>query len=371
MFIILKTRKTLLLLFLLPFVSYAQDKTDPILDTYLAAHRLTIKLSDDNFLPDRDITGFLSQKTQGKNLFIYGEGFSHNLRLNTQLRRMFMNYLIPNGLKYYFEEGARSWIVEDYLRISDNVNIDSSFIRFSHYSPAYYKAEKELYKTGHYEYIAIDFERPQSFHRTLSMLLNTVDKEKQQKLCQLAPYFQDTSYLLLPRNKFVQFYKEQQNKFYTDSNSFKPLLRFAYPYFRYLMSDPEPASFNDNRNTNMAMHVLQQIGTPQPGELYILSIGLEHIQKRDGLRKTTTTILGESEQLKGRILITTLYCDKCETVNGRGDNNWFKAMNGSILASFQKAANSDIVLFDLTTLPEQYKEICNNTDLLVFAKGHN
>ena len=361
----------ILLLILIPWINLSSAQTDSKLDAYLASHRYTLQLDADSagvaFQGDA-LPAMLLNTMKDKQLFVYAEGFSHELKLNKLLRRMFMKQFIDHGLKYYFEEAARSWVVDDYLQMDKSITIDEYFRSYTYRGRAFYKKENEVYKTGHYEYIAIDFERSNGFKRTIAMLLSAMSKDKQQQLCQLAPYIKDTSYYFLSPGKFVKFYSEQQSRFYADSNSYKHLMGNLYPYFRYLMSDPEPSSYNNNRNENMAIHVLAQIGEhPDPSEKYVLSIGAGHIMYRDGVTKSTLGHLRDSKQLSGKILVTTLYCEQCHAEDNSG-NGWAGYLKDDALRSFEKAANSDIVVFDLTELPAEYKYLAEKNDLLVFAR---
>jgi len=149
-----------------------------------------------------------------------------------------------------------------------------------------------------------------------------------------------------------------------------------YAGYRYLVSDPKPSEFYDNRNKNMAYHVLWQIGQPEPGSIYFITCGAAHAQhdKKDGLQKSMVNQLEESDELKGHVLVTNLYCDNCTPESnqyGIGDNGRLNFMNGGLLQSFQKATgNEQVVLFDLTDLPAQYQYIRKDySDFLIYVKN--
>lgn len=366
-----------LILVLLICAQPAFSQTDPILDAYLATHRYTIKQLPDSStcFPNDSIPRLLNKQMELKRLFVYGDGFSHMLHLNAYLAHMFAEYLATRGLKFYFHEAARSWNIEDDLFYGSYLPSAKDFFKdASQFSLRYYEAERKLFRQGHFTYRGIDFERPSGFHKTLELLLDSVDNSKRQDLYKLAPYFRDTSYLKLNRNKFVQFYEEQRDIFLRDSNLYKPLLGNAYTNFRYLLNDPKPSTYFDNRNKNMAEHLLMDVGTPAPGEIYFLNLGTAHTRrKKDGLAKTTVYLLNETSIFKDRILITHLYCEDCKAEAnsyGTGDNSWISYMKDDVLRSFQQAAQGTITLFDLTEIPEKYHFIRDDyNDFLVFARG--
>ncbi len=367
----MNTRLLLLLTFL---SSHCFAQTDPALDTYLASHRYAIRLEKDSStsFDDARIPAMLDRAMLGKQMFVYGEGFSHALELNANLRRTFLRHFASRGLKYYFEESPRSWVVAINMHVADDLKLDSYYSKSIPYSKRYYREEK-LLRVGpvNFEYAATDFERKNSFHYVLGMISSEVGKAYMPRLLELAPYMQDTSYLSLSRRKFVKFYRTQRDRFLADSNSFKSVLGNVYPHFRYLMSDPLPASYDGNRNGNMARHILMQVGDARRGEVYLLRIGNGHIMYRDGLRKTTLGVLRDSRQLNNKILVSNIYCENCSLKDrpGEGDNGGLRYIKGPVLESFRKAASNEITLFDLTELPPQLQYLTTKSDLLIFAKG--
>lgn len=354
----------------------AFSQTDPALDAYLNTHRYTIKQMPDSstIFPNDSIPRMLDKQLENKRLFVYGDCFSHMLHLNAYLAFMFANYLSVHGLKYYFHESARSWNVEDELFYRSNLPAKNFFKDASQFSLRYYEAERKLFKQGQFTYRGIDFERASGFHKTLQLLLDSVDNNRRAELYKLAPYFRDTSYLQLSRNKFVQFYEAQRDIFLRDSNLFKPLLGNAYACFLYLMNDPKPSTYFDNRNRNMAEHLLMDVGKTAPGEIYFLNLGTAHTRrKKDGLAKTTVYLLNETPLFKDKILVTHLYCENCAAEAnsyGTGDNSWLPYMKDDVLSSFRQAAQGTITLFDLSEIPEKYHFIRDDyNDFLVFARG--
>lgn len=373
--------KYFLVIIAILFCTAIHAQTDPILDNYLASHRYIIKQATDSSLsfPDDKIPQLLQKCMRGKLMFVYGESFSHKLHFNSYILRLFIQYFEAHGLKYYFEESARSWVVEDDIYYhTPNVTVDSIMKDLSPFTRRFYELEKEVYLQGHYEYKAIDFERRQTFHTTLALLLSRVSPQNLEKLYTLAPYTKDTTYTTLSPKKFVAFYEALRDTFFNDSNSYKPLLGDMYPYFRYLMSDSLPSVYQDNRDKNMALHVLQQIQPLDTNAIYVLDQGMAHTDRsRDNIfTKSTVAYLQESDILKDKILITDTYCDNCNAANsiwGMGSNDMFKYMKTSVLASFHKAAANDkVVLFDLTELPKKYAYLqARHNDLLIYAQNQD
>jgi hypothetical protein len=360
--------KCRLLLLLLLLANRGLGQTDTVLYNYLTSHRYEIRIEADssvNFVSDAGAK-MLDRAMKGKQLLAYAEGYNHYLQLHDDLKRMFVRYLIPRGLKYYFQEGARSWVVDVNVHMDDAVSLPPAYRRYSNYSPRYHREEKRQQSLpGNFEYAAVDFERASGFNYIMRLMRNTIEPDKLPALYRLVPYMQDSSYLRLSKGKFVAFYREQRDRFFSDSNSYKALLGSLYPHFRYLMSDPMPSSYNDNRNAMMAAHVLQMVGDAPAYEKYMLSIGNGHVAYRDGLRKTTIGVLQDSKQLKYKILLVGSYCDSCLLP---GHNGGLKYIHDEVLESFRAAANARIILFDLTELPQAYSRLRVKSDLLVFMK---
>ena len=367
--------KNILVLSLLTLTSlscFAQ--TDSALDSYLAGHRFTLRMSADSTisLNNIDVSEMLTARMQGKRLFVYGQGYSHMLRLNNSMYTALLTFFTGHGLKYVFDESARSWIVDQ-----DVFNRDTEIAASNFYNdrPAFYQRYFErvrrLFRQTSYRHYALDFERPHSFYKTLNLLAARLDEPHRNQFLLLAPYLTDTSYLSNSPKRFIRFYKEQQARFYQDSVLYHVALGTAYDEFRYLLGDPQPSTYTDNRNAMMAAHLLEQIRPMADGEVYYMSCGMAHSRpgKKDGTSKSLVWLLNESDELKRKIVVMNLYCDSCH-VDGGGGNWQLGFMKGDVLESIRKAAQDDIVLFDLSALDGTYEYIREDYgDMLVFARN--
>lgn len=234
---------------------------------------------------------------------------------------------------------------------------------------------KRIYNKYHFECKATDFERKWAFKQAIELLMDRVEANNRMELEALLPYIKDTTYMAISPAKFVKFLEEQRGNFYRDSSRIKLLAGNMYSGFRYLLTDPEPSQYTDNRNRNMANHVIWQMGRPEAGTVYIQTCGLAHARRKgDVLQKSMVGYMEATDELKGRLLTLGLYCENCTpepNQYGIGDNSSFRYIKDEVLMSFQQAAgNEQIVLFDLTKLPEKYQYLRkDNVDLLIFSKN--
>ncbi len=347
----------------------ASAQTDKVLDDYLATHRYSFTWRQDSSLAVTDSLGaMLLTRMDGKSLFVYGEGWSHGLHLNNLVISALTELFENHGLKEFFTESARSWVAEDdYFLAHPALSAAAFYSAEAAFYQRSFERKRMLYSKGHYQYLAIDFERPHSLSRVLHLLVKDLPAENRGKINQLAPYIHDTTWLQLSPKKFIAFYEQQRDNFYKDSLAFKQALDNSYAAFRYLMIDPHPFEYHDNRNAMMADHILAQLLPPSNGDMYFLDCGMAHARpgKKDGLQKSTVHLLAESDRLKNKIVVTNLYCDSCIPI---GDNWALDFMKQKILASFKTAANAPITVFDLSDLPGDYKYIAEDYgQLLVYA----
>lgn len=344
------------------------------LQEYLSAHRYTIHQNEDSTVSfsGTGIPALLSEALKGKRMFVYGQGFSHMLHLNNSLHRAFATALVPLGLKDCFEESARSFIVIDNYFYRHTEIPASSFYNDR---PAFYQLsferERQAKAQASYQYLAMDFERPRSFYKAISLLASDLDASRKATFAKLAPYYHDTSYLSLSPTKFIRFYKEQQQSFIKDSAAFREVLGGGYNDFRYLLSDPDPSLYTGNRDKAMAGHLLQQARPIGNADLYFMSSGMAHSRPgvKDGMHRSLVHLLNEEPEFSDKIVIANLYCDNCIAIDG-GANWQLGFMKGEVLKAFQQAAKDDIVLFDLSGLSSEYDYIKNDYgDMLVFARN--
>lgn len=353
------------------YTLHAQE--DAELYDYLVHHRYAFRMNADSSLSftDDGMEQMLLNKMKDNSLFVYGEGWSHRLRANGRVITALTNLFAEHGLRDFYAEAARSWVVCDnlFFRLS-NKTAAAYYPGYDAYFRDMLTEEKKVFGNK-VNYYGVDFERAFSFPEALNNIAGFVDADKLPKLYKLAPYFTDSSYVKLKPKQFVQWYKQQQAAFYKDSIQYRELMGKVYPYFLYLMSDPEPSRYIDERNYEMAKHVLWQMGEPVKGAIYFLDCGMAHsrIGKRDGLSKTTVRRLADSKELKGRIVVMNLCAENSKIT---GDNSGLNFMKGKVQQAFSKAADGDIIVFDLADAPTQYRYIAEKYgELVVYVKGQN
>jgi hypothetical protein len=232
--------------------------------------------------------------------------------------------------------------------------------------------ERQLYSHCHFAFVGIDFERRQGLYKALNLLLQQVPAENRIRLYKLAPYLKDTSYLhITTARAFQKFYRRAGKNFVHDSSEFKSLLGSEYNTYRYIITNPNTATPTRERNRPMANNLLAEISPIDTSATYLLDCGMAH--SRPNVRGTLVNILSKSAQLKNRILVLNVACIDCKT-DVEPVSNWaFSFLKDRAIAdAFTESAKSNIVVYDLSGLPEKYKDIKAYGDLLVFAKGlHN
>ncbi len=364
------------IIFVFPIFCRAQEKE---LVEYLKMHKHTISWgADSNLVGDANFCNMLQDQMNGKKLLIYGEGGSHMLRFNAAMINLAERCFAGNGLKYFLQENSRSGaaVVNLFLQSSDSV-ANKYYPDEPDYAFAIKlrKKEKDIYrKSGAFEVKGVDFERKYSFENAMRVLMSGLSESDKEQLLKLAYYATDTGYLTLNPNKFLMFYKDAEKSFYKDSTAIKKILVSKYDQFKYIMTDPAPSTYFDNRNRNMAEHILAETEKLKPGEILIMDCGMAHSRrgKRDGVQKTMANILCHTKQLEGKVCIVHLYCQDCSAASEIPSNDALDFMKGEVLKSFQQAADSDLVLFDLSGLPNKYSYMRDDYgDLLMFARNQH
>jgi hypothetical protein len=281
---------------------------------------------------------------------------------------MCVSYLSQHGLKYVFEEGARAWAMEDdYFLQHPEIRVDDYYPFANKHARANYERQRAIYTQGSkFRIIGIDFERGQGMHKMLTAIMNRVGKENAEKVYVLAPYLRDTGYVKYDAKAFKRFYRKTQEDFYRDSSTLKGLLGAEYTDFKYLLTNNNINTPYGARNGPMADNLLAEIVPMDGSATYFLDCGMDH--SRPNIKGSLVNRLSESDVLKGKISVMNVVCDSC-TTSVEPTSNWaFPFMKGSVMESFRNAAGSDIVLFDLSALPEQYDYIRAYGDMLVFGR---
>ena len=349
-------------------IGYAQDISQ--LKTYLANHRVPIIISESQ-KPNELFKSIML----GKNLFVFGEGGSHGLELNNQLRVYLLNQFSFLNLKYFFIEYGRSiaYLNNQYLQnITDNA--DSIFKTDSSYKMQMRKI-RALYQSGaHFEYKGIDMEQYQPFYFTIKGL-EGIDNPSVQSTRFIDAVLRDTSYLhyndknyFTNQKHFLPYYKSFKKKFINDSATLKDNLpTSSFQVLRYFLSNPQTKPPTGNRNKGMAKNLLSEITPIDSNATYILGIGLAHsLLNRD---QSVVGILSKSEFLAKKIVIMNVYCDHC-TVNGEEINDHsLKFMEKEVLEAFRSSAKTELTIFDLSKVPAQLAYLKKYGDLILFGKN--
>lgn len=366
---------TLMLLLVTSVPLFAQ--MDTVLFNYLKENSYALTVHDSgtvSFVDDK-LPKMLDERMKGKKLFIFGEGFSHNLNANGFVENMFIRHFSSRNLRYVFGEQSRSWIIIDNLFFRGKLNASEFYPHFGPRTAHMFDELKGIYQEGNFEFRAVDFERNSGFNAAVDSLDKRLSNQNRIDLYKILPALKDTSYMNLAPGKFVKFLEFQRGIFYKDSSLIRQSVGNMYDDYLYLLTDTKPSGYADNRNKNMAEHVLTQIGSLEGNEVYLQTCGIYHAKRKgDLLQKSMAGYLEGSNELKGKILITSIYCENCTPIANRygvGDNNWQKFMKDNVLLSFQNAAiGKEMVLFDLTGLPEKYQFITKDyVDMLIFAKN--
>jgi len=358
----------------------AQADSD-VLFLYLKNHATAFDLSDK---PDSVINRLM----EGKKLFVYGQGGSHNLTCNLtipdkvvkslsqmkDMRYRFCNYFIEWGRSMAYRQNlalaARTisaFQIFGYRQQPDtfwNVYISEidSLKRFFDYGPTF-------------RYVGIDFERDNSFYNSVRSILSTSSlNHKWLKKCVDSSYY----FHLAPKENFqqekafVRYYYQLQTEFNEDSSNIRMAMEdeYAFDRIRYLMNNKNVKSRYDNRNPPMAQNILEALEDAGPKDIHLLCIGMAH-----ALLKYNNTVAGrlnKDTSLKGKILNMNLYCLNCHSSAEASSNDLLdNFMKHHEIKDFIAAAEGkgDLVLFDLTQLPVKYKYLQACGDLLLLAKN--
>jgi len=352
----------ILLTILLSTRCFSQDTLT--LRQYLFQHRYVINLKDEhsfNMLP-----GLMKDK----NLFVMGEGGSHDLPLNAQLKYLLINQLATQNLKYYFIEFGRSiayyynhYLVNDYKgMLTGNENYWAGCdVYFSFFD----KIKKQTGNNPHFKIIGIDFERKRALYSDINYLFNEPDYSKMPVSKTILERLKDTSYFKLSFRKFGRFYKKLGKDFLKDSLEIKTETGDRYNDLKYLLTNKNRKSPNIDRNCPMARNLVTEITPMDTSGLYFLSIGIAHSIPCN--HHSAVHIMGRNKPLKNKILVMNVFCENFTPKNRKPFG--LKYLRNDLLKCFSNAANGDLVLFDLSQLPPEYAFIKNHGELLLFAKN--
>jgi len=170
---------------------------------------------------------------------------------------------------------------------------------------------------------------------------------------------------------FMKFYRKKRKEFYENKIAIKQELGDKSNELEYLVTNHNTTRPNLDRNPAMTRNLLHEITPLDTSAVYFLTIGMAHSLPCE--HYSLVHKLSRTEQLKNRILVMNLHCDNC-SVNGEKleVKSPMRFLNHQdILNCFRSAANSELVLFDLSQLPPEFSNIKKYGDLLLFAKNQH
>lgn len=340
------------------------------LSAYLDSNKVSIDMRNVNESND-----FLKAAMVGKNLLVFGEGGSHQLDLNDQIRVYLVSQLVKTNLKYFFIEGARSsaYLLNKYLK-NDYDNADSLYSTDFSYRMQMKKI-RALYQSGfHFEYRGIDMEWSRRLYNAVKMITANYNFTDIQKIPLFHSILVDTAYLhydpdvFKNQKEFLKYYKVLKKLFTKDSSDIQIILtKEDYREVKYFLTNEQMKPPLGNRNIGMAKNLLDEIKPIDTSATYLLDVGMAHsLPNRGG---SVAGIAIKDDQLKNRTVVMNVYCEEC-TVNEKeieGTNLNF-LRNKEVLNIFRKAATKNLTLFDLSKLPADFNYIKEYGSLLLFAK---
>ena len=338
-------------------VGRAQDTVK--LRQYLLEHRYNIDLNSDHAFD------MLLQAMKGKNLFVLGEGGSHRLSLYPRLKPMLLDQLARQNLKYYFIEFGRStaffmnkYINGEYTECQQGYRDHCAILDH----------ERAQFAAGHgFKIVGIDFERSEEFNRDINYLFPDTSFNKLPASGAMLSKLKDTAYISLSYKKFQRFYRKNRKAFINDSAAIREELGAKYPEFRYFVTNGNTTHPTINRNGPMARNLLSEIAPLDTSSVYFLSIGMAHSIPKNSY--STVHKLYKSEALKNRVLVMNVHCENLRLPDGTPLPSMIEFLKNDIGDCFSHCAEADIVLFDLSRLPDEYAYMKKYGELLLFTKN--
>lgn len=348
-------------------ICLAQNGTD--IHDYLANNSHRVALDD----LSREAP-FFKSVMQNKILFVFGEGGSHDLELNNQMRVYLLQVFSGMNLKYFFIEGGRTTAFNHnrYLQSPDEgadsvYKIDTAFRNQM-------RQIKRIYNSGlHFEYKGIDMEWSKSLYRAVKSITATVNPNSIDAIKVLHDILIDTGYLHYDKNnfknqtQFLQLYKELEGSFLHDSGALKASLsRDQYAALEYFLSNPQTAPPDGNRNTGMAQNLLTEITPVDATATYLLDIGSAHslLNRKEGV----IGILNNTAALSNKMMIMNVYCDNCSSKGKVLKDNYIEFMKGDVLEAFRNSAKGELTIFNVANAPAGLSYLKKYGDLILFAK---
>jgi len=294
-------------------------------------------------------SGFFKSVMRGKTLFVFGEGGSHSLELNNEMRVYLLQEFSGMNLKYFFIEYGRT--------TAFNYNQDSRSMGVN------------------FEYKGIDMESFRSFYIAVRRITTEVSPDGIDSIKLLHDILIDTSYLHYDnadrfRNQaqFLKLYAALVRLFLHDSSALKACLSPEhYRALGYFLSNPQTAPPEGNRNPGMAQNLLAEIVPVDTTATYLLDIGSAHslLNRKQGV----IGILNNTGVLSNKMMIMNVYCDNCSSHGELLKGSLMKFMKGSVLEAFRNSAKGDLTIFNLANVPAGLGYLREYGDLILFARN--
>lgn len=347
----------------------AQNGSD--LKNYLTSNSHPVTLND--FAQE---SGFFKSVMRGKTLFVFGEGGSHSLELNNQMRVYLLREFSGMNLKYFFIESGRTNAFghNQYLQSPDEAA--DSIYRTDTAFRDQMRQIKKIYHSGvHFEYRGIDMEWSKSFYRAVKRITSEVGQVGIDSITLLHEILIDTSYFHYDNTsnfgnqvQFLKLYKTLERLFLYDSSVLRACLSpEQYKELRYFLSNPQTAPPEGNRNPGMAQNLLAEIAPVDTTATYLLDIGSAHslLNRKQGV----IGILNNTTVLSNKMMIMNVYCDNCSSQGEVLKGSLMKFMKGSVLEAFRDCAKGDLTIFNLANAPAALSYLREYGDLILFAKN--
>jgi hypothetical protein len=294
-------------------------------------------------------SAFFRSVMHDKLLFVFGEGGSHSLELNNQMRVYLLREFSGLNLKYFFIEYGRT------TAFNYNQDLRSA--------------------AAHFEYKGIDMESFRSFYVAVKRLTTEVSPNGIDSIRLLHDILIDTSYLHFDdanrfknQAQFLQLYKVLERLFLRDTSALQVCLSPEhYKALRYFLSNPQTAPPDGNRNPGMAQNLLAEIAPVDTTATYLLDIGSAHslLNRKRGV----IGILNTTGVLSNKMMIMNVYCDNCSSHGEVLKGSLMKFMKGGVLEAFRDCAKGDLTIFDLANVPAALSYLREYGDLILFARN--
>lgn len=345
----------------------------PELSSFLANHSYSVSLN----APLQGDT-LLRSLMRNKILFVFGEGGSHDLELNNQMRIYLLRQFSGMRLKYFIIESGRTtaYNYNQYLQNPDD-EADSMYRADTAFRNQMRQIRKIYNSGGHFEYKGIDMEWSRSFYHAIKNITKNIspdiiasDKLLRSILIDTNYFHYDNTNNFKNQAQFLKRYKALQILFFRDTSNLKEFLSPAqYTKLDYFLSNPQTVPPDGNRNPGMARNLMTEIKPIDTSATYILDIGSAHSLLNR--KKAVVGILNNTDALANKIMIMNVYCDNCIFKGKLLNDKLIEFMQGDVLEAFRVSTKGDLTIFNLANAPSSFSYLKRYGDLILFAKNQH